>query len=70
MIKKIISEVLSISEDQIVPELKLVDIEDWDSMNHMILITEIEDKMGIDFTGDEIADMNTIKDLLEIVKNK
>ena len=42
----------------------------WDSMNHMILITRIESEFDIQFTGDEIAELKTVGCILNLVKEK
>ena len=51
-------------------ESNLKDFSNWDSMNHMILITQIETGFDIQFTGDEIADLKTVGCILNLVNNK
>ena len=51
-------------------ESNLKDFSNWDSMNHMILITQIESEFDIQFTGDEIADLKTVGCILNLVNNK
>ena len=51
-------------------ESNLKDFSNWDSMNHMILITQIETEFDIQFTGDEIADLKTVGCILNLVNNK
>ena len=51
-------------------ESNLKDFSNWDSMNHMILITQIESEFDIQFTGDEIADLKTVSCILNIIDNK
>ena len=51
-------------------ESNLRDFSNWDSMNHMILITQIESEFDIQFTGDEIADLKTVGCILNLVDNK
>ena len=55
----IIKESIGTSEN-INKETKLKDFSNWDSMNHMILITQIESEFNIQLTGDEIADLQTV----------
>ena len=40
------------------------DVEDWDSLTHMILITTIEAKFKIRFTQQEILDQSNVGDLI------
>ena len=51
-------------------ESNLKEFSNWDSMNHMILITQIESEFDIQFTGDEIADLKTVGCILKIIDNK
>ena len=43
---------------------------EWDSFNHLSLISEIESEMGIVFSMEEVNKINSYKDLCEIVLNK
>jgi len=51
-------------------ETKLKDFSNWDSMNHMILITQIESEFNIQLTGDEIADLQTVGCINKLIELK
>jgi len=67
---KIFSELFNLKPEQITNDLKLVDVEGWDSLTHMELITKIEDEYKIELDGDEIANMLGIGEIIEILKSK
>ena len=46
------------------------DIEDWDSLTHMQLITEIEKKFGFKFTTDEIVKASDLGEFIDIIEGK
>jgi len=46
------------------------DFENWDSLTHMQLVSEIETAYGITFEMDEIVDINTPQDLMTLVEKK
>lgn len=46
------------------------DIEEWDSLTHLMLISEIEKKYSIKFTLDEIMKSNSIGMLITIITKK
>jgi acyl carrier protein len=48
----------------------LKDFSNWDSMNHMILITNIESNYNIELTGDEIADIQTVDCIAKLIEQK
>lgn len=51
-------------------DTKRDDLEAWDSINHLNLIVELEDKLKISFTKDEIEHLDSVKQLLEIIEKK
>lgn len=46
------------------------DVDNWDSLTHMILITEIETSFDIKFKLKELNKMKNVGDLVEIITNK
>jgi len=64
-IEKIFSEVLEI--DSIDSNSSLNNTENWDSLNHLILISRIEDEFQITFTPEEIENLNSFEKILKKV---
>lgn len=62
-LERIFAEVFSIREEMVNDSLELRDIASWDSMSHMMLITRLEEAFAVEFTGDEIADFRSVKDI-------
>lgn len=46
------------------------DVDNWDSLTHMILISEIEKQFGIKFKLKELNKMNDVGSLIDIVESK
>ncbi len=46
------------------------DIDDWDSITHMILITAVEKKFGVKFSIAELSTLNAVGDLADLVGKK
>ena len=46
------------------------DVDNWDSLTHMILITEIETQFDIKFKLKELNKMKNVGDLIEIITAK
>nr|WKN36985.1 acyl carrier protein [Tunicatimonas sp. TK19036] len=67
---QVISEVLNEPVSNLRLETKLKDIGSWDSLNHMVLITQLEEEFNIEFSGDEIAEMESIEDIANIFESK
>ena len=62
-LQEILYEVFDTDTIDIREEVKIREIENWDSMNHMILIEAIESNYNLTFTGEQIANIETIKDI-------
>ncbi|MBM6656765.1 acyl carrier protein [Bacteroides mediterraneensis] len=46
------------------------DVEGWDSLTNMVLLTEIEKKFGVRFTFREIVKLKNVGDLCHTILNK
>lgn len=46
------------------------DIEDWDSLNHITLISEVEDAFGIKLSMKEVIGLNNVGELVDIIEKK
>ncbi len=51
-------------------ELKREDVTLWDSLRHVQLLVAIENEFGVRFDGSDATKMNSISDILEILKEK
>jgi acyl carrier protein len=45
-------------------------LSEWDSINHLNLIVELESSLNVSFLPSEIESIKSVKDLIEILKNK
>ena len=61
------SEALQIEINQIVDGLTYQGIPEWDSISHMILISEIESQFDISLETDDVIDMSSFLKAKEIV---
>jgi acyl carrier protein len=49
---------------------KFEKVKGWDSLGHMKVISEIEDKLKISFEIDEIIGVDSVKKLIDLSKKK
>ena len=62
-----------ITENQnlvLTPDLTADDVEGWDSLNHTLIIAEIQKHYNIKFTLSEVLKLENVGDLLNAVKSK
>ena len=61
-------------EIQTLPEnfenLKIGDIEKWDSLNHMLFLMEIESEYNLRFSVEEMGELLTIKEIRAAMEAK
>jgi len=69
-LREIMSRVFDIDINTINDELACDNTEEWDSFNHLLLISEIEKEMDIIFTISEVEQIKTFKVLREIISKK
>jgi acyl carrier protein len=62
-LERVVAEVFAVDESGVNDELELRAIPSWDSMSHMMLIVRLEEAFSVEFTGDEIADFRSVKDV-------
>lgn len=67
---KILCEVFRLKDSELSDALTMQDIERWDSLTHMDLVTSIEEGLEIQLTMDDIMSMKDIKTIKKIVHEK
>lgn len=63
---KLMAEILQVSEDMITEDTRMDDLEEWDSLTHVMLIGELETQLGISIPLDEAVEITSVKELLEL----
>ena len=46
------------------------DIEDWDSLEHINLVSAVEDEFGIRFKMGEVSSMKNVGEMVDIIKSR
>jgi acyl carrier protein len=69
-LSSIVARVFDLQPELVTDQLERGKLEAWDSLNHLLLISEIESEMGIEFTTEEVLKINTFKDIREIISKK
>lgn len=69
-ITEIFREVFGDNNIVINDEMTAADVENWDSLTHMQMITKVEDELGIKFKLKELNRLKKVGDLISIVESK
>ena len=68
-LQDILRKVLLIDKTKISDEMSRKSIEEWDSMAHLMLVSEIEAAFEVTMNDDEIMTIQTVADIKKILKN-
>ena len=69
-IREIMSAVFECPIEDIGASASADDIENWDSLTHMNLVSALEEEFDIEFDDDEIVELMNTKLIVHIVKEK
>ena len=66
----IFKEALELEDFNVQLDSEFENVPGWDSLGHMRIISEIEEKLNLEFDIDEIVGVDTVQKLIEMTKNK
>jgi acyl carrier protein len=69
-LKSVFQKVLEENDITITREMTAQDIEKWDSLRHIQLISEVERAFGIKFKLREVLSMKNVGDLIDLIHAK
>lgn len=66
----IIAKVLEVSVDNISEDTAIGDIESWDSLRQIAIISALEERYGFQFEPETIMDMEDVSDIVAAVEER
>jgi acyl carrier protein len=67
-LKDILAKVLLIDETKISDGMSRKNVEEWDSMAHLMLVSEIESAFEVTMDDDDIMEIQTVGDIKKTLK--
>ena len=61
----LIEEVLNVPQGTIMENTRMEDVEEWDSLAHVMIIGELDSRLGISIDLEEAVELTGVSDLLE-----
>lgn len=68
-IRKLIADILKIPLEDVVNDLSIGDIPEWDSMAHMQIFALLESDLGIKLNVDQIIEIEDVEDIIDACIN-
>lgn len=67
---QVLSDILGIEISDITDETGPENVENWDSFNALMLISEFEEVFEMSFTIPEVEKVNCVKDIMDVLSSK
>lgn len=62
----IIIRILEVDREEIEMDTAIGDLPEWDSLNHLRIITELEEEFGIKYSQSDLAELEDVSDLVAL----
>ena len=69
-VKQILNTALNHENFEMSETLSATDVDGWDSLSHMIIISEVEKQFSITFKLKELNKMKNMGDMLDLIASK
>jgi len=66
----VFTEVFHLARDRVHPGLGPADVERWDSVGHVMLVTAVEQQFSIQFEVEEIMEFTTFEAILSAIERR
>lgn len=64
----LLEETFEADEGTIKADMKLRDVEEWDSMSKLSLIVMMEDEFGKKLSGNDVRGLESVQDILDLMQ--
>lgn len=69
LVQSIISKIMNVPVEKVTLESVKSDFENWDSLNQLNLVMELEANFNVSIPIDEIANIDSVQSILHILNN-
>ena len=65
---ELLAEILDIDAEEITPETRLVDMNEWDSVAALSFIAMMDEEFGKEFRGADVKKIVTVQDAMNVME--
>jgi acyl carrier protein len=69
-LNEVFRDLFDLPDLELSPEMSAADIDEWDSVNHVMLVVEIERQFKVKFHTAEVEEMKNVGDLVNLIVEK
>jgi acyl carrier protein len=66
-VRGLLAQVLDVAPETIGPGFTAASVPSWTSLNHLMLVSQVETEFGVFFSNQEIRDIDSFDRLVEVV---
>lgn len=67
---EIVSKIFNLKTENIKDKMSSKDIPDWDSMNYLLFIANLEKEFNVSFTMDEVLNAKSLGEIRTLIQSK
>lgn len=67
---KFLAEIMEVNVENLSLQTEYQSIPQWDSLMHLRIVAEIEEKYGVEIPIDEVPDIKTLGDFYKYISNE
>lgn len=64
----LIASVLKVSVEEVTLETEIGELDEWDSLHNMEIITELEKTFNVKITSDMLVDLEDVSDIVSLIE--
>ena len=66
-VRRIVAEVLEVDRAAVADDLRQEQVESWDSLRHLMLVSALEEGLGLRFAMADVGQMTSLREILRRV---
>lgn len=67
-VKALIASVLKVSVEEVTLDTEIGELDEWDSLHNMEIITELEETFNVKITSDMLVDLEDVSDIVSLME--
>lgn len=67
---ELIASIIDVNKEEITLSTEVGDFDSWDSLAQVAIMTSLEDQYDCSFDEDEMMDVETVADIIQLVETK
>ena len=69
-VKQIMAGILKVDVAILDDNLEIGEIQEWDSLHHMMIVSSLEKEFNIKFQREDLVDLENVGDIISLIEDK